>query len=115
MKRIICLILAFVMLFSMTALVDSQKNAQMLKELNLFKGTDKGFELEREASRVEAIVTVVRVLGGEAEALEKNYSHKRGIEYAEILLPENAPEEFKDRNTLWNSVEEVEKQYKIPF
>ncbi len=75
MKRIICLILAFVMLFSMTALADSQKNAQMLKELNLFKGTDKGFELEREASRVEAIVTVVRVLGGEAEALEKNYSH----------------------------------------
>ena len=75
MKKIICLILAFVMLFSMTALADSQKNAEMLKELNLFKGTDKGFELEREASRVEAIVTVVRVLGGEAEALEKNYSH----------------------------------------
>lgn len=75
MKKVICLVLAFVMLFSMTALADSQKNAQMLKELNLFKGTDKGFELEREASRVEAIVTVVRVLGGEAEALEKNYSH----------------------------------------
>ena len=75
MKKIICIILAFVMLFSMTALADSQKNAEMLKELNLFKGTDKGFELEREASRVEAIVTVVRVLGGEAEALEKKYPH----------------------------------------
>lgn len=75
MKKLICLVLAFVMLFSMTALADSQKNAEMLKELNLFKGTDKGFELEREASRVEAIVTVVRVLGGEAEALEKKYPH----------------------------------------
>ena len=75
MKKIICIILAFVILFSMTALADSQKNAEMLKELNLFKGTDKGFELEREASRVEAIVTVVRVLGGEAEALEKKYPH----------------------------------------
>lgn len=63
------------MLFSVTALADTQKNAEMLKTLNLFKGTDKGFELEREASRVEAIVTVVRILGAEAEALEKNYPH----------------------------------------
>lgn len=41
----------------------------------------------------------------------KSYSEKRGIEYTEIMLPENAPEEFEDRNTLWNSVEDVEKQY----
>lgn len=63
------------MLFSLTASADTLENAEMLKSLNLFKGTDKGFELEREASRVEAIVTVVRILGGEAEALEKKYSH----------------------------------------
>lgn len=50
-------------------------------------------------------------LYSDSDQVKKNYSHKRGIEYAEILLPENAPEEFKDRNTLWNSVEEVEKQY----
>ena len=30
--------------------------------------------------------------------------------HSEIDLPENAPEEYKDRATLWNSVEAVEKQ-----
>lgn len=42
---------------------------------------------------------------------QKYYSNKGGIVHSEILLPENAPEEFEDRNTLWNSVERVEKQY----
>lgn len=75
MKKILCLVLGFMMLFSLTASAGSLENAEMLKTLNLFKGTDKGFELDREASRVEAIVTVVRILGAEAEALEKNYPH----------------------------------------
>lgn len=40
-----------------------------------------------------------------------SYENKEGVLYTEILLPENAPEEFHDRNTLWNSVEQTEKQY----
>ena len=41
----------------------------------------------------------------------KNYSDKRGIIYTEIMLPVNAPPEFADRNTLWNSVEAVENNW----
>lgn len=40
-----------------------------------------------------------------------SYENKEGIYHTEIMLPENAPEAFHDRNTLWNSVESVEKQY----
>ena len=38
----------------------------------------------------------------------KNYKEKRGVIYTEILLPENAPKEYGDRNTLWNAVEKAE-------
>ena len=41
----------------------------------------------------------------------KSYSEKRGIVFAEILLPPNAPLAYKDRNTLWNSAEKIEKQW----
>ena len=37
-----------------------------------------------------------------------DYSRKKGVIHSEILIPENAPERFKDRNTLWNEVEEKE-------
>ena len=32
--------------------------------------------------------------------------------HLEILLPPNAPERFKDRETLWNEVEKIEKHPK---
>ena len=38
----------------------------------------------------------------------KNYPEKTGIVYTNILLPENAPPEYSDRNTLWNAVEKSE-------
>ena len=41
----------------------------------------------------------------------KHYPEKRGIVHNEILLPENAPPEYADRNTLWNAAEAVEKQW----
>jgi len=37
-----------------------------------------------------------------------DYTRKAGIVHAEILLPQNAPEKFTDRGTLWNEVERVE-------
>lgn len=39
-----------------------------------------------------------------------DFTEKRGIVYTEILLPENAPSEFRDRETLWNAVEKAEKR-----
>ena len=38
-----------------------------------------------------------------------DYTRKRGIVHSEILLPPNAPSDFQDRGTLWNSVEQIEK------
>jgi len=38
-----------------------------------------------------------------------DYTNKRGLAHAEILLPENAPEHYRDRTILWNSVEHGEK------
>ena len=41
----------------------------------------------------------------------KNYLRKKEVVYTEIMLPTNAPPEYADRATLWNSAEEVEKQW----
>lgn len=43
------------------------------------------------------------------DGLTHDYSRKRGVVYAEIMLPSHAPPEFADRSTLWNSVEQIEK------
>ena len=45
---------------------------------------------------------------------QKSKDHRRKqheVVYTEIMLPINAPPEYADRATLWNSVEEVEKQW----
>lgn len=47
----------------------------------------------------------------EYDQKRKNYNSKGGISYTEIMLPANAPPEFADRETLWNSVESCEKQW----
>ena len=41
-----------------------------------------------------------------------DYTKKGGVIMSEILLPDNAPERFLDRETLWNEVENVEKNAK---
>ncbi len=41
----------------------------------------------------------------------KNYTGKKEVVHSEILLPPNAPEEYRDRATLWNAVEKVENQW----
>lgn len=43
------------------------------------------------------------------DGLTHDYSRKHWIEHTEIILPDNAPESFKDRSTLWNAVELAEK------
>lgn len=49
------------------------------------------------------------ILKNEWDGLIHDYSRKGWIEHTEILLPGQAPESFKDRNTLWNAVELAEK------
>ena len=46
------------------------------------------------------------------ERLDKTYDYtkKQDVVHTEILLPKNAPEFLRDRNTLWNTVETSEKR-----
>lgn len=46
------------------------------------------------------------------EELQKqnDYTNKAGVVHSAVLLPENAPDEFNDREKLWNAVHQIEKQ-----
>jgi hypothetical protein len=78
-KKILTLILIGIMITSIVALaeedIDQNQQAEELKELGLFKGSDKGFELERPPKRIESAVMLVRLLGKETEVLENEYNH----------------------------------------
>nr|WP_315035967.1 MobQ family relaxase [uncultured Lachnoanaerobaculum sp.] len=45
----------------------------------------------------------------EYDGIVHDFTRKGGIAYTEILLPQNAPQEFANRSVLWNSVEKIEK------
>ncbi|MDM8534177.1 hypothetical protein QUF55_05655 [Clostridiaceae bacterium HSG29] len=79
MKKIAILFIVF-SLFTISAnfcMVEINHNteAEKLKEIGVFKGTDNGFELDRAPNRLEGGVMFVRLLGAENEAIENNYSH----------------------------------------
>lgn len=54
---------------------DTEAQAQMLYDLGLFKGTDKGFALEKSMTRAEASVMLTRLLGAEKTALAGSWKH----------------------------------------
>lgn len=43
------------------------------------------------------------------DGVTHDYTKKRGVVHTEIILPPYAPQEYKDRDTLWNAVELSEK------
>ncbi|MCC8169862.1 MAG: MobA/MobL family protein [Oscillospiraceae bacterium] len=43
------------------------------------------------------------------DGVQHDYTKKHGSLYSEIFLPPNAPQEWQDRETLWNAVEAAEK------
>ena len=75
--RIAALLLALVMVataMSVTAFASgsselSTERADALAELNLFQGTDKGYELDATPTRIQGVVMLIRLLGLEDEAL----------------------------------------------
>ena len=42
------------------------------------------------------------------DGIQHDYTKKQGLVWREVLLPAMAPPEWKDREQLWNAVEEVE-------
>ena len=86
MKRIFSFLLILLLLFSFSPLTfaavsDAYTAAEALYQLGLFKGvstfdsTTPHFDLEREPTRIEAMVMLIRLLGKEQEALDKNWEH----------------------------------------
>ena len=43
------------------------------------------------------------------DGVQHDYTRKQGLVYEQVLLPPQAPPEWKDRSVLWNAVEEAEK------
>lgn len=83
MRKIITLVLsaAILLVISIPAIAAEGKtgaegeeiSAQVLYDLGLFKGTEKGFELDRALNRAEGAVMLTRFLGGEQEAMTGRY------------------------------------------
>ena len=44
----------------------------------------------------------------ERTGLHFNYTRKKGVSFSEIVLPEGASADYRDRSKLWNSVEQAE-------
>ncbi len=45
----------------------------------------------------------------EYDGIQHDYTRKGGLVWQQVFLPENAPAEWQDRETLWNAVEAAEK------
>lgn len=45
----------------------------------------------------------------EYDGINHDFSRKQGVVYSEVMLPPQAKEELKNRATLWNEVEKIEK------
>lgn len=49
-------------------------------------------------------------LTNDYDGITHDYRKKQNVEYSVVMLPENAPVDFADREILWNSVEQNERQ-----
>lgn len=62
MKKIICAVLVVILLVSVSVLCFGENKAETLQEKGILKGTEKGLELERNVTRAEAVVFILRML-----------------------------------------------------
>ncbi|MDF2821455.1 MAG: uncharacterized protein K0R15_1896 [Clostridiales bacterium] len=73
-KKVISIMLSIFLLSSINFTVLAEENgkyvtqAEQLKTLGVFQGSDKGLELNRQPQRLEGLVMLIRLLGKEAEA-----------------------------------------------
>lgn len=69
-------------------------------------------QIKRSAGRSAVECAAYRAgekLYSEYYGLVSDYTRKGGVIYSEILLPPHAPREYADRQTLWNAVEDAER------
>ena len=63
----------------------------------------------RSAVASAAYISGTRLYSQET-GLTYNYKKKTEVVFRHIFLPENAPEKYKDRESLWNAVQKIEKR-----
>lgn len=74
-RKIIALLLALVLCLGLGATAmaydadTAETQADALKVLGLFQGSDKGYELDRTPTRLEALIMLIRLSGKETEAI----------------------------------------------
>ena len=61
----------------------------------------------RSAAAASAYLSCSR-LYNDYDGIQHDYTKKQGLVWQEVFLPEYAPQEWQDREKLWNAVEEVE-------
>lgn len=69
-------------------------------------------QIKRSAGRSAVEAAAYRAgkkLYSEYYGLVSDYTRKGGVVYSEILLPPHAPREYAERQTLWNAVEDAER------
>lgn len=64
-------------------------------------------EADATAATASAYLSCSR-LYNDYDGIQHDYTKKQGLVWQEVFLPEYAPQEWKDREQLWNAVEEVE-------
>jgi hypothetical protein len=78
-KRVLIAVVIMLMVFTSMGFAENamryENEAVMLKDLGLFKGTNNGFELERQPTRAEAGVMLIRMLGKESLAISQDNDH----------------------------------------
>ncbi|MCD8116186.1 MAG: MobA/MobL family protein, partial [Oscillospiraceae bacterium] len=62
----------------------------------------------RSACAAAAYMSCSRIYN-DYDGIQHDYTRKQGLVWQKVFLPENAPPEWQDRETLWNAVEENEK------
>lgn len=62
----------------------------------------------RSAVAASAYMSCSRIYN-DYDGIQHDYTRKQGLVYEQVLLPSQAPPEWKGRSVLWNAVEETEK------
>lgn len=63
----------------------------------------------RSAVAASAYISAERILNEET-GIVSDYTHKSEVVYKNIMLPDNAPEIYKNRDVLWNEVHRIEQK-----
>ena len=130
-KRLLCMILTLVMIFSLVPSAAAASNeateaAETLYELGLFKGTGTNpdgtpiFDLDKTPTRNQAIIMLVRLLGKEEEAKAGTWKIPFtdvsdamrpyiGYAYTNGLIPGGRLVQVKDRRAVWIGASSFEK------